>query len=65
MPGTEGITSVLVACRRGDRGAFDRLVSLVYPELRRIARAQLGRWRPGVSLDTIGVVHEAYLKLID
>ena len=65
VPGTEGITSVLVACRRGDRGAFDRLVSLVYPELRRIARAQLGRWRPGVSLDTIGVVHEAYLKLID
>ena len=65
VPGTEAITSVLVAYRHGQPGAFDRLVSLVYPELRRIARGQLGRWRPGLSLDTGAVVHEAYLKLVD
>ena len=65
MPGIEGITSVLVAHREGQPGAFDRLVGLVYPELRRIARGQLGRWRRGLSLDTSGLVHEAYLKLVD
>ena len=65
VPPTEAITSVLVAYRQGQPGAFDKLVSLVYPELRRIARGQLGRWRPGLSLDTGAVVHEAYLKLID
>ena len=65
MPATEAITSVLVAHRQGEPGAFDKLVGLVYPELRRIARGQLGRWRPGLSLDTGALVHEAYLKLID
>jgi RNA polymerase sigma factor (TIGR02999 family) len=62
---TEGITSVLVALREGRPGAFDRLVVLVYPELRRIARRQLGRWRTGGSLDTGTLVNEAYLKLVD
>ena len=65
MPATEPITSILVAYRHGEPGALDRLVSLVYPELRRIARRQLGRWRPGLSLDTGAVVHEVYLKLVD
>jgi RNA polymerase sigma factor (TIGR02999 family) len=61
----EGITSVLVAHRQGQPDAFNKLVELVYPELRRIARRQLRRWRPGGTLDTGGVVDEAYLKLID
>jgi RNA polymerase sigma factor (TIGR02999 family) len=61
----DGLTSLLAAHREGEAGAFDRLVSLVYPELRRIARRQLGRWRPGISLDTGSVVNEAYLKLVD
>ena len=65
MPGTEPITSILVAYRHGQADAFDKLVSLVYPELRRIARRQLRPWRPGLSLDTGAVVHEAYLKLVD
>jgi RNA polymerase sigma factor (TIGR02999 family) len=65
VPATEPITSILVAYRHGEPGALDRLVSLVYPELRRIARRQLGRWRPGLSLDTGAVVHEVYLKLVD
>ena len=51
---------MLVAHRQGEPGAFDQLVGLVYPELRRIARGQLGRWRPGQSLDTGALVHEAY-----
>ena len=65
MPGIEGITSILVAHREGRPGAFDQLVALVYPELRRIARRQLGRWRATGSLGTGSLVNEAYLKLID
>jgi len=59
------ITDLLVAQREGDREAFGRLVPLVYPELRRIARAQLAGHRRGALLDTTALVHEAYLKLVD
>lgn len=48
----------------GDKEAFDRLVEHIYDDLRRLARQRLGRGRPG-SLDTTGLVHEAYLKLAD
>jgi RNA polymerase sigma factor (TIGR02999 family) len=50
---------------RGDRGAFDRLVPLVYDDLRRVARSQLRRLRVGETLDTTGLVHEAYVRLVD
>jgi RNA polymerase sigma factor (TIGR02999 family) len=62
---TGDVTQLLVAFREGDRAAFDRLVPLVYDDLRRIARGHLRRWRPGETLDTTGLVHEAYLKLVD
>ena len=65
MQGTEAITALLVAHRHGRPDAFDKLVSLVYPELRRVARRQLRPWRPGLTLDSGAVVHEAYLKLVD
>ena len=65
VPGTEHITALLVAHRHGRPDAFDKLVSLVYPELRRVARRQLRPWRPGLTLDSGAVVHEAYLKLVD
>ncbi len=38
---------------------------LVYDDLRRIARRQLGRLRPGATLGTTGLVHESYLKMVD
>ena len=67
QPGTppEGVTQLLIAYRGGDREAFDRLVPMVYDDLRRIARRQLRRGGPGHTLDTTGLVHEAYLKLVD
>jgi RNA polymerase sigma factor (TIGR02999 family) len=65
VPGTKAITALLVAHRHGRPDAFDQLVSLVYPELRRVARRQLRPWRPGLTLDSGAVVHEAYLKLVD
>jgi RNA polymerase sigma-70 factor (ECF subfamily) len=40
------------------------LIPLLYPELRRIARRHLGRWRPGHTLESAALANEAYLKLI-
>jgi RNA polymerase sigma factor (TIGR02999 family) len=44
---------------------MDRLMTLVYDELRGVARRQLRRWRPGQTLDTTALVHEAYFRLVD
>jgi RNA polymerase sigma factor (TIGR02999 family) len=57
------ITLLLQAYAGGDRAAFDELVPLIYDELRRIARNHLRRTQRGATLDTNGLVHEAYLKL--
>ena len=57
------VTRLLRAYVSGDRSAFDRLVPFVYDELRRLARWHLRRSPGGRSLDTTGLVHEAYLKL--
>ncbi len=62
---TEEITDLLLAHRRGDPDAFDQLVPLVYEDLRRIARGQLARNRPGATLNTTALVHETYLRLVD
>ena len=59
------VTLLLRAMRDGEAGAFDRLVPLVYDELRRIAHGHLRRHRSGHTLDTTGLVHEAYLKLAE
>jgi RNA polymerase sigma factor (TIGR02999 family) len=58
-------TQLLLDARAGDRAAFDRLFAHVYDELRRIAHQRLLRYRPGETLDTTALVHEAYLKLVD
>lgn len=57
------ITELIRAYEGGDKGAFDRVVPLVYDELRRLARRHLRRGPRGHTLDTTGLVHEAYLKL--
>ncbi|MGH9456211.1 MAG: ECF-type sigma factor [Thermoanaerobaculia bacterium] len=48
----------------GDRQAADDLLPLVYDELRRLARAQLRHERPGQTITPTGLVHEAYLRLV-
>lgn len=63
--GDGDITSQLLAWRAGDAASMERLFPLVYDELRRIAHRQMGRERSGHTLDTTGLVHEAYLKLVD
>ena len=55
------ITRLLGALNAGDREAFDQVWSLLYQELRDLARKQ--RHRPGSTLDTTALVHETYLKL--
>jgi RNA polymerase sigma factor (TIGR02999 family) len=58
------ITRLLSAVRGGDRGASDALFASVYRELHRLAHAQLAaRGRPGDTLATTALVHEAYLRL--
>jgi RNA polymerase sigma factor (TIGR02999 family) len=57
------VSGILRELSQGRREALDRLVPIVYEELRRIAHAQLRRERPGHTLGTTGLVHEAYLKL--
>ena len=64
-PGSGDITSLLLEWGHGDRGALDRLVPLLYPEFRRLARRQMRGERPGHSLHTTALVHEAYLRLVD
>lgn len=64
-PTTPGeITRLLQAHHQGDDDAFGQLVPLVYDEMLVIARQQLSRWRPGATLDTTGLAHEAYLRLV-
>lgn len=59
------VTAELVAWGRGDSGAGDRLLELVYPELHRIAERQMRREREGHTLQPTALVHEAFLKLVD
>ena len=62
---TGEITGLLAAARQGDGSAAQRLITLVYDELRAMARRQLRHWRHGQTITTTALVHEAYLKLVD
>jgi len=57
------ITSALAALRRGAPAAMDRVLPVVYDELRRMAHRQLKAESVGHTLSTTALVHEAYLKL--
>ena len=56
-------TELLLQLSNGDRDALNQLVPLVYDELRAIARRRLRHERPDHTLDTVGLVNEAYLKM--
>jgi RNA polymerase sigma factor (TIGR02999 family) len=60
------VTSLLLAWGKGDEGALDLLLPLVYSELRKIAHARMRGETPGaVTLGTTALVHEAYVRLVD
>jgi RNA polymerase sigma factor (TIGR02999 family) len=56
---------LLEGLRNSRRDSLDRLLPVVYEELRAIAHRHLAKYGPGGSLATTGLVHEAYLKLVD
>lgn len=63
-PNPHDITDLLRAHRAGDESALHELVPLVYAELHEIAHRQLGGERPGHTLRTTGLVHEAFSKFV-
>jgi RNA polymerase sigma factor (TIGR02999 family) len=64
-PSSGEVTRLLEAWRDGDEAARDRLIPLVYTELRRRAAGHLRRERPGHTLRPTDLVHETYLRLCD
>jgi RNA polymerase sigma-70 factor (ECF subfamily) len=58
-------TQILQAITAGDRSHVDKLMELVYDDLRGLARRKMGTGTPNLSLDPTAVVHEVFIKLID
>jgi RNA polymerase sigma-70 factor (ECF subfamily) len=64
VPGPRDITALLAAWGDGDEEALGKLISAVYPDLRRMARQHLQRRQPGHTLESAALANEAYLKLM-
>lgn len=62
---SDNVTRLLLDWSGGNQQALEELAPLIYNELRRLAHNFLYRERPGHTLQTTALVHEAYLKLID
>jgi RNA polymerase sigma factor (TIGR02999 family) len=58
------ITGMLAAWNDGSAEALDRVIDVIYPELRRTARKHLARRKPGESLESAALANEVYLKLL-
>jgi RNA polymerase sigma factor (TIGR02999 family) len=63
--GADNITELLVGYGRGDKEALDKLMPMVYDELRRQAARYLRREQAGHTLQTTALIHEAYVRLVD
>jgi RNA polymerase sigma factor (TIGR02999 family) len=61
----EDVTRLLAEVGSGSQDAVEKLVPLLYSELRRLARHYLRRERPNHTLQATALVHEAYLRLVD
>jgi RNA polymerase sigma factor (TIGR02999 family) len=59
------VTTLLLRWSDGDQEALDELTPIVYSQLKEMARGRLRRERPGHTLNTTGLVHEAYIRLAD
>ena len=62
---THTVTELLLAWRQGESSALEKLVSLAYPQLRRLAHRYMRGERSGHTLQTTALVNEAWLRLID
>lgn len=61
---SQELTQILGKIREGDEDAAERLLPLIYNELRRLARGKMGKEKPGQTLQATALVHEAYLRLV-
>lgn len=59
------VTQLLLAWSEGNNEALDRLIPLVYQELRQLAQHYMRKEQAGHTLETTALIHEAYLRLID
>jgi RNA polymerase sigma factor (TIGR02999 family) len=59
------VTRILSAIAEGDSLAAEQLLPLVYDELRRLATEKMAQENPGQTLQATGLVHEAYIRLVD
>jgi len=59
------VTRILSAIEQGDPQAAEKLLPLVYDELRRLAAQKLAQEKPGQTLEATAIVHEAYIRLVD
>jgi len=59
------VTRILSAIEQGDTHAAEQLLPLVYDELRQLAGQKLAQEKPGQTLQATGLVHEAYVRLVD
>jgi RNA polymerase sigma factor (TIGR02999 family) len=64
-PSPEEITGLLIDWGNGDKAALDRVIPMVYQELRRLAHRQMRRERAGDTLQTTALINEAYMRLVD
>jgi len=62
---THEVTQLLIEWSNGDKAALDKLMPLIYDELRRLAHYYMSREHPGHTLQTTAVVNEAYLRLVN
>ena len=62
---TADVTRLLLAWSEGDEGALKKLIPVVYAELRRLAHRYMSHERPGHTLQTTALIHEAYQRLVD
>src|SRR5438105_4857822 len=58
------VTHILNAIEQGDPKAAERLLPLVYDELRKLAAQKMAEEKPGQTLQATALVHEAYLRLV-
>src|SRR6266849_3226684 len=64
LPAMSEVTRILSAIDQGDPHAAEKLLPLVYDELRKLAAAKLAQEKPGQTLQATALVHEAYLRLV-
>src|SRR5947199_10056350 len=65
LTGMSDVTRILSQIEEGDPQAAEKLLPLVYDELRKLAAVKLAQEKPGQTLQATSLVHEAYVRLVD